>query len=71
VNSKDSGVPDTLLLTGHMSDDVEHFYSESCTCHMMSNNALSVNKMISESIMLSRFTTVHVGFQLAGDHVHV
>jgi hypothetical protein len=38
---------------------------------VMSNNALSVNKLISGSIMLSRFTTVHFGFQLSGDHVQV
>jgi hypothetical protein len=39
VRSEELGDEDALRLTGHMSDDVEHFYSESCTCHLMSNIA--------------------------------
>ena len=57
--------PETISperLNGHMSDDVEHFNPESCTCHVMSSIAFSVTKMSSRSTMPSRFRRYRLDF---------
>src|SRR6266545_2250160 len=52
-----------------MSDDVEHFYFESCTCHLMSNIAFSVIKISLCTHYANRSTTVQIGFWFSDDPV--
>src|SRR6266540_6713527 len=52
-----------------MSDDVEHFYFESCTCYLMSNIAFSVIKISRCTHYANRSTTVQIGFWFSDDPV--